>query len=84
VVIFTPLPLYSRKSVPGINPHFLALGTNFEMNGQLHAPAALLPGRLLSVTFGYEAECVRESVWIMYRGENFLFYRDSNSGPSVV
>jgi hypothetical protein len=55
-----------------------------EVSGQLHAPAALPPGKQPPVSIGYEAEWAPEPVWTTWRKEISLPYRDSNSDPSVV
>jgi hypothetical protein len=54
------------------------------VSGQLHAPAALPPGKEPPVPTAYEAGWVPEAVWTMWRTENSWPYRDSNSYPSVV
>jgi hypothetical protein len=41
----------------------LDLGTTMEVNGQLHAPATLLPGKEPLVSIGNEAGWAPESVW---------------------
>jgi hypothetical protein len=48
-----------------------------EVSGQLHAPAALSPGKEPPVPIGPQSRSGR-------RREKFLPYRDSNSNPSVV
>jgi hypothetical protein len=55
-----------------------------EVSGQLHAPAALPPGKVPTVLIGYEAGWAVESVWTTWRRENYCPYRDSISDPSVV
>jgi hypothetical protein len=47
----------------GITPRILDLGTNMEMSGQLHAPAALSPRKDPLVPIGQEAGWDPESVW---------------------
>jgi hypothetical protein len=54
------------------------------MCGQLHAPAALPPGKEPPVPIEYEIGWTREPVWTTWRIENSWPYRDSNSEPSVV
>jgi hypothetical protein len=56
------------------------------VSGQLHAPAALLPGKELPLPtpIGYEAGWVPEPVWTLWRRQNSWPYRDSNSDPSAV
>jgi len=39
------------------------------VNGQLQAPAALLPGKKPPVLIGYVAEWAPESVWMRWRRE---------------
>jgi hypothetical protein len=56
----------------------------FEVSGQLHAPAALHPGKEPPVPIGQEAGWVPEPVWTTWTRENSRTYRDSNSDPSVV
>jgi hypothetical protein len=55
-----------------------------EVNGQLHAPAALPPRKEPLVSIEYEVECTPVPVWTTWRREKSLPYRDSNSDPSVV
>jgi hypothetical protein len=43
-----------------------------EVNGQLHAPAALSPGKELPVPTGYEVRWAPEPVWMLWRRENLL------------
>jgi hypothetical protein len=57
---------------------------NLEASGQLHAPAALTPGKEPPVPIGEEVGLIPEPVWTTWRRENSWFYRESNSGPSVV
>jgi len=42
------------------------------VSGQLHAPAALPPGKKPLVPTGYEAEWIPEPVWTQWRREKFL------------
>jgi hypothetical protein len=55
-----------------------------EVSGQLHAPAALPPGKELPVPIVQEAGWTPVPVWTTWRRENFWPYRDSNSDSSVV
>jgi hypothetical protein len=48
-----------------------------EVNGQLHDPAALLPGKEQLVPSGQEAERAPEFVWKMWRREKSQLYRNS-------
>jgi hypothetical protein len=43
-----------------------------EAKGQLHAPAALLPGNQFAVPIVEEAEWVPEPVWMLWRREKSL------------
>ena len=43
-----------------------------DVNGQLHAPAHLLPGTELQVLTEREAGCVRRPVWTLFRREKSL------------
>jgi hypothetical protein len=53
------------------------------MNGQLHAPAALPPGKDASCAIGQEDRWAPEPVWAI-RSENSWSYWDSSSDLSVV
>jgi hypothetical protein len=66
-----------------IDPRILDLGTSYRC-GQLHAPAALSPGKEPSVPIGQTAGWVPEPVWKTWRREKSCPYRDSKSDPSVV
>jgi hypothetical protein len=55
-----------------------------EVIGQLHAQAALLPGKEPPVPMGLEAGWTPEPVWTTWRGEKSCPYRDSNTDPSAV
>jgi hypothetical protein len=55
-----------------------------EVSGQLHATAALPPGKEPLVPIVYEVGWTSEPVWKIWRRENYCPYRDSNSDPSVV
>jgi hypothetical protein len=55
-----------------------------EVSGQLHAPAALPPGKESPVPSGEEAGWATELVWITLRREKSGPYRDSNSDPSII
>jgi hypothetical protein len=55
------------------------------MSGQLHALAALPPGKENTTPIWTEAEWAREQVCKTWRGENSYPYRDPNSTtPEVV
>jgi hypothetical protein len=54
------------------------------MSGQLHAPAALPPGKEPPVPNGYEAGWAAEPVWNSWRGEKSCPYTDSNLDPSAI
>jgi hypothetical protein len=54
------------------------------MSGQLHAPAALLPGKVSPLPIGKEVGWTPVPVRMARRRENSWPYRDSNSDPSVV
>jgi hypothetical protein len=54
------------------------------VSGQLHAPAALPPGKEPPVPIGSEVGWTPEPVWMIWSTENSWPYRDSNSDPSVV
>jgi hypothetical protein len=41
-----------------------------EVSGQLHAPAALAPGKELPILIRYEACWVPQAVWTLWRKEN--------------
>jgi hypothetical protein len=43
-----------------------------EVSGQLHAPAALTPGKEAAVLIGYEAEWAPEPVWTLWNREKSL------------
>jgi hypothetical protein len=45
---------------------------------------ALTPGKKSPVPIGKEGGCAPEPVWMTWRRENSLPYRDSNSDPSAV
>jgi hypothetical protein len=55
-----------------------------EVSGKLHALAALPSGKEPQVPIGYEVGWTPEAVWTIWRRENSLPYRDSNSDPLVV
>jgi hypothetical protein len=55
-----------------------------EVSGQLHAPAALLPGKMPPVPIEWEVGWIPEPVWSTWSRENSWPYRESNSNPSVV
>jgi hypothetical protein len=55
-----------------------------EVSGQLHAQAALPPGKEPSVPIGEEVRWTSEPVWTIWKRENSWPYRDSNSDLSVV
>jgi hypothetical protein len=55
-----------------------------EVSGQLHAPAALPPGKEPRVPTGYEVGWTPEPGWKTWRRENSWPYRVPNSDPSVV
>jgi hypothetical protein len=55
-----------------------------EVSGQLHAPAALPPGKEPHLPVEQEAGWAPEPVWATWRSENDCFHRDSNSDRSVV
>jgi hypothetical protein len=42
-----------------------------EMNGHLHAPGPLLPGKEPPIPIGYEAEWALEPVWTRWSREKF-------------
>jgi hypothetical protein len=48
-----------------------------EVNSELHAPAALYPGKLSPVTIGLEAGWAPDSVWTLWRRE-----KSCRTGPS--
>jgi hypothetical protein len=50
------------------------------MSGQLHAPAALTPGKKPR----YPLDRTQEPAWTLWKSENSWAYRDSNSDPLVV
>jgi hypothetical protein len=52
-----------------IDPCFLDLGTSW-VCGQLHASAALTPGKELLVPIGQEVGWTPEPVWTTWRREN--------------
>jgi hypothetical protein len=54
------------------------------MSGQLHAPAALPPGKEPTVPTGQEVGWAPEPILTTWRRENTTLYRDSNSDPSVA
>jgi hypothetical protein len=55
-----------------------------EMCGQLHAMAALPPGKEPPVHIEEEVEWTPEPVWMRSRSENSWPYQDLNSNPSVI
>jgi hypothetical protein len=55
-----------------------------EVSGQLHAPAALPPGKESPVPIGFEEGQAPEPVWMMWRGEKSCPYRESNSNPLAI
>jgi hypothetical protein len=56
-----------------------------EVNGQLHTPADLLPGKEHPVPIGYEAGWASEPVWMQCRREYFLApRRESNFDHPIV
>jgi hypothetical protein len=55
-----------------------------EVSGQLHATAALTPGKKPQVAIGNEAGWAPEPVWTTWRREHSCPYRDSNWDLSVV
>jgi hypothetical protein len=54
------------------------------MSGQLHAPAALPPGKEPPVPIEQEVGWTSEPVWTIWIRENSWPHRDSNSDFSVV
>jgi hypothetical protein len=62
-----------------IDPHFLTLGTS----GQLHAPAALSPGKEPPYPLDRRLSGPQSRSGRLGE-EKILHYRDSNSDPSVV
>jgi hypothetical protein len=54
------------------------------VSGQLHISAALSPGKEPAVPIGEEARWAPEPVWPIWRSENFIPYKDSNSCLSIV
>jgi hypothetical protein len=54
------------------------------VSGQIHAPAALPPGKEPPVPIGYEVGWTPEPVYTTWRSENSCPHRDSNSDPSAV
>jgi hypothetical protein len=54
------------------------------VSGQLHAPAALPPGKETLVLIGQEAGWAPESVWMTWWSENSFLHQNSNSDLSVV
>jgi hypothetical protein len=57
-----------------------------EVNGQLHFPAALPPGKLLPVHIEYEALWAPKPVWTLWKKkrEDPCIFRDSNSAIQPV
>jgi hypothetical protein len=55
-----------------------------ELSGQLHAPAALPPGKEPVIRIGYEVGWTPEPVWTTWGSKNSYPHRDLNSDPSVV
>jgi len=55
----------------GIAPRILNLGTLMEVSGQLHASAALLPGKESLVPIGWEAWWAPQPVWTRWWREKF-------------
>jgi hypothetical protein len=53
-----------------------------EVNGQLHAPAALFPGKTLPVPIVYEAGWVQEPVWRSGVEKNTLSLPEIQPRPS--
>jgi hypothetical protein len=51
------------------------------VSGQLHASAALQPGKDLSVSIGYEVGCAPETVWTRWRGEKKIPAPVGNLNP---
>jgi hypothetical protein len=48
------------------------LDLGLEGGGQIHAPAALPPGKEVQVPIGWEAGWVSETVWMLWSREEFL------------
>jgi hypothetical protein len=53
-------------------------------DGKLHAPTTLSPGKDPPVTIELETVWARELVWMTWRREKCLAYRDSNYDASVI
>jgi hypothetical protein len=62
-------------------PPFSGSGNYLEVSGQLHAPAALSPGKEPPVPIGLEAGWAPDPGWTTWRSENCFHHRDSNSDP---
>jgi hypothetical protein len=56
----------------------------FQVSVQLHAPAALLPGKEPAVPIGQEAGYTPEPVWMTWRSGNSCLHRDSNFDPLII
>jgi hypothetical protein len=54
------------------------------VSGQLHAQAALSPGKEQPLPIGKDAGWASVAVWTIWRREHSWFQRDSNSDPSTV
>jgi hypothetical protein len=55
-----------------------------EVSGQIHAPAALPPGKEPSVPIEYEVGWTPDPVWMTWGSENSCSHWDLNSDPLVV
>jgi hypothetical protein len=55
-----------------------------EISDQLHALAALLPGKETTIPIGYEAGWAPEAVWKTWKEEKSYLYRELNPYPSAV
>jgi hypothetical protein len=52
------------------DPHFLDLGISWRVSVQLHAAAALPPGKRPPLSIGFEVGWALELVWMMWGREN--------------
>jgi hypothetical protein len=64
--------------------HIFLTSALVEVNGQLHAPAALPPGKDPTISIASEAGWPPQPIWALWRSKNLLPYRDSNSEPLVA
>jgi hypothetical protein len=83
------LPLCLTKSCAmklyvGVEVYIHVFLTLALVGSECHAPVAVLPGKDAPVPIVQKDWWAPEPVWIIWRSENYLPFRDSNSDPSTM